>query len=99
MADSRVSKQEFIDRIAEEAKISKKDAGVVLNATISVIEKAMKQNESIVIPGFGSFKVQKVKARKGRNVQTGEEIKIPAKNRVKFTAGAKLKEVVNKKKK
>jgi nucleoid DNA-binding protein len=45
--------------------------------------------------GFGTFKVNKMKARKGRNPQTGEAIKIKAKNAPKFVAGKALKDAVN----
>jgi DNA-binding protein HU-beta len=46
--------------------------------------------------GFGSFSVSKRSARKGRNPQTGKEIKIPAKKVVRFKAGADLAKKVNK---
>jgi len=45
--------------------------------------------------GFGTFKVSKRKARKGRSPRTGEEIKIKAANVPKFTAGKALKDAVN----
>lgn len=95
---ARIGKIEFIDKVAEDAKISKKDATAAVESSIKVIEAAMKKGNDVVIPGFGSFKVVKVKARKGRNVQSGEEVKIPAHKKVKFTPGKQLTETVYKKK-
>ena len=50
--------------------------------------------ESVTLIGFGSFKVNKRDARKGRNPRTGEEINIAAKNVPKFVAGKALKDAV-----
>ena len=54
-------------------------------------------NYGVQLVGFGSFEVRKRAARKGRNPQTKEEIKIPASKAPVFKAGKALKEVVNKK--
>jgi len=95
---ARIGKIEFIDAVAKDAGISKKDATSAVESAIKVIETAMKKGNDVVIPGFGSWKVVKVKARKGRNVQSGEEVKIPAHKKVKFTPGKALTETVYKKK-
>lgn len=91
MANKKITKQKFIDRVAKEANISKKDANIVVNAVINVISDAMSNSEDIVIPDFGSFKIQKYKAKKGRNIHTDEPIIIPAHNKIKFTPGKALK--------
>jgi DNA-binding protein HU-beta len=95
---ARIGKIEFIDEVSKKANLSKKDATNAVESSIAIIEAAMKKGNDVVIPGFGSFKVVKVKARKGRNVQSGEEVKIPAHKKVKFTPGKKLTETVYKKK-
>jgi DNA-binding protein HU-beta len=48
----------------------------------------------VTLVGFGTFQKSRRKARKGRNPQTGEQIKIKAHNVVKFTASKKLKDVI-----
>lgn len=63
------------------------------------ITKALKKGETAVFTGFGHFSVKKRAARKGRNPQTGAEMKIPASKFPHFKAGAKLKEAVCGKKK
>ncbi len=55
----------------------------------------MKKKDSVTLVGFGTFKVAQRKARKGRNPETGEEIKIKAKKVPKFVAGKRLKDAVS----
>ena len=73
---------------------TKKDAQAAVDCVFSSITKALKKGDAVTLVGFGTFKVTKRKARKGRNPQTGEEIKIKASKAPKFTAGKSLKEAV-----
>jgi DNA-binding protein HU-beta len=83
-------KAELIDSIASEADITKADAKKALDAFIDTTTKALKKGNRVALVGFGSFSVSKRSARKGRNPQTGKEIKIPAKKVVQFKAGDEL---------
>ena len=76
--------------MSESSKCSKVDTAAIMNAFINEINKAMHNNDIVVIPGFGSFKIKNVKARKGRNIKNGQMVNIPAKQKIKFTAGNKL---------
>ncbi len=82
--------------ISEVAKVvsTKKAAQDAVDCVISSITSALKKGEDVVLTGFGTFKVVKRKARKGRNPNTGEEIKIKATKAPKFTPGKALKEAV-----
>jgi DNA-binding protein HU-beta len=84
------------DLVNEVAKVvaTKKAAADAVEAVLSGITKALKKKQAVTIVGFGTFKVGKRKARKGRNPQTGAEIKIKAKNVPKFVAGKELKDAV-----
>jgi len=92
-----MNKADLIARIAEEADLSKKSAEAALNAFVDAVEGALKKGEKVQLVGFGSFEVRKRAARKGRNPQTKEEIKIPASKAPVFRAGKALKDLVNKK--
>ena len=94
-----MNKTDLIDAIAAKAEISKKDAEVALKATIESIEEALKNNEKVVLVGFGTFSVKERAARTGRNPSTGKTIKIAASKAPAFKAGKELKEKVNSKKK
>ena len=73
---------------------TKKEAQEAVDCVFSTITNTMKKKYTVTLVGFGTFKVNKRKARKGRNPATGEEIKIKAKNVPKFVAGKALKDVV-----
>ena len=84
------------DLINEVAKIvsTKKEAQAAVDCIFSNVVDALKKKETVQISGFGSFKVNKREARKGRNPQTGEEINIEARMVPKFVAGKALKDAV-----
>ena len=92
-----MNKSELIAAIAAKTGETKKNAETSLNAFIDVITEALVEGDKVQLVGFGSFEVRKRAARKGRNPQTKEEIKIPASKAPVFKAGKALKELVNKK--
>ena len=92
-----MNKGDFIKFISENNNCTQGMAKKVINMfTSSVIDAISKGNEISLI-GFGSFSVQKVEAREGRNPRTGNALKIGAYNQPKFKVGQKLKDAVNKK--
>jgi DNA-binding protein HU-beta len=93
-----MNKHELVDAISKETETTKKAAEEALNAMLDAITASLKKGDKVQLVGFGSFEVRKRAARKGRNPQTGSEIKIPASKAPVFKAGKALKEVVNKKK-
>ena len=84
------------DLINEVAKVvsTKKQAKEAVDCVFSSITKSLKKKQTVTLIGFGTFKVDKRKARKGRNPITGEEIKIKAKKVAKFVPGKALKESI-----
>lgn len=87
-----MTKAELIAEIANDAGLTKADAERALNSFLSVTKKTLKKKGKLALAGFGTFVVTKRKARKGRNPQTGETIKIKAGKAVKFRPGKALKE-------
>ena len=85
-----MNKAQLIEAMAKDAKLTKAEAGRALGAVVSATTKALSKGDRVALVGFGSFSVTKRAARKGRNPQTGKEIKIAAKKVVKFKAGAEL---------
>ena len=90
-----MNKTELIDAVADEAEVSKAEAGRAVDAVISSITKALKKGDSVTLVGFGTFQVRKRAARQGRNPKTGETIKIKASKNPAFKAGKALKDAVN----
>lgn len=90
-----MTKENLIEAMATDAGISKAAALNALNSFTENVTKALKKKDGkVTLVGFGTFTKVRRKARKGRNPQTGEAIKIKAKNVVKFTVGKKLKEAI-----
>jgi DNA-binding protein HU-beta len=85
------------DLVGEVAKVvsTKKEAQAAVDCVFDSITKTLKKKGDVTLVGFGTFKVNKRKARTGRNPKTGEAIKIKAKNVPKFTAGKVLRDAVS----
>ncbi len=90
-----MTKAELVEKAAKDAKISKVAAAAALNSFMDNVTKSLKKKGGkVTLVGFGTFSKVRRKARKGRNPQTGEPIKIKASNVVKFSPGKKLKDAV-----
>lgn len=89
-----MNKGELVASIAKKLDVSRRQAETILSATLSSIEGGLKKEGNVSLIGFGSWTVKKRAARSGRNPQTGEPMKIPAKKTVVFKAGKKLKESI-----
>lgn len=89
-----MNKQDLVESVAKELGTSAKQAEGAVNAVINSIQKGLKKDKKVQLIGFGSFEVRARKARKGRNPQTGETIKIKASKTVAFKAGRKIKDSI-----
>jgi len=89
-----MTKTELVDKMAKDAKVTKAAAGKALDSFVDGVKKALKKGDKVTLIGFGTFSVVQRKARKGRNPQTGKEIKIAARKAPKFSAGKALKTAV-----
>lgn len=92
-----MNKSDLVAAVAAKTGSTKKDAEAAVNAIVDVITATLVKGDKVQLVGFGSFDVRKRAARKGRNPQTKEEIKIPASKAPVFKAGKALKDLVNKK--
>ncbi|CDA30365.1 dNA-binding protein HU [Clostridium sp. CAG:492] len=90
-----MNKSDLIAAVAAKTGDTKKNAEASINALIDVIAESLKDGEKIQVVGFGSFEVRERAERKGRNPQTGKEMKIAAKKAPVFKAGKALKDAVN----
>lgn len=87
-----MNRSELVEAIAKNTGATKADTDRMLNAFIETVEKNIRKDDGVRLVGFGTFTVSKRKARVGRNPQTGEEIKIPARTVPVFRAGNGLKD-------
>lgn len=88
-----MTKTEMVKKLAENwGDISNRQANDNLTSLVDFITKTVKKEKELKIPNLGTFKLKQLKARTGRNPQTGEKIKIPARKKVAFTAAKVFKE-------
>jgi len=89
-----MTKSQVVAHLAEKAEVPKKTAAAMLEELVTLAAKEAKSNGQFVIPGLGKAVKANRKARTGRNPQTGEAIKIPAKTVVKFRLAKAFKDAV-----
>jgi DNA-binding protein HU-beta len=85
-----MNKTDLISKIADEARINKRQASDAIESFMEAIAKALRAGEKVTLVGFGTFSVSRRAARKGRNPKTGETIKIKAKRVVRFRPSLEL---------
>lgn len=88
-----MNKTELVNEVAKVVN-TKKEAQAAVECVFATIADALKAEDSVQIVGFGTFKVSKREARKGRNPQTGKEISIEARTVPKFVPGKALKDAL-----
>lgn len=89
-----MNKTDLIDVIVKAhagSGLTRKAVAAIVDDTFAAIAKGVKKAGRFSFPGFGTFTVKSRAARKGRNPQTGEPIKIKASKSVKFKAAPALK--------
>lgn len=91
---AKLMKGDIVSNVAEQTGLGKKQANAAVDAVVATIQGALSNGDSVSLIGFGTFEVRTRAARKGRNLHTGEDMDIPAKNVPAFKAGKKLRDAV-----
>lgn len=89
-----MTKNEFVDRVAENSGLGKGEAAKAVDAVLETIQEVLSRGGDISFTGFGKFTVADRSARQGVNPQTGEKIQIAASRVPRFSAGSSLKSAV-----
>ena len=93
--DGRLTRAELVDQVAEAADLMKKDADVVVETVLGNIVEALRRGEKVELRGFGSFRLRRRDARRGRNPKTGGRVDVPSKTVPYFRPGKLLKALIN----
>jgi DNA-binding protein HU-beta len=89
-----MTKSQLVEKLAKVGGVSKKQAQILMEGLVTTIVGSVKKGDPVKIPDLGTFKKVQSKARMGRNPQTGEPVKIPARKKVRFTVAKSFKEQV-----
>jgi integration host factor subunit alpha len=90
-----VTKADIVEHIYERVGFSKKESAELVEKVFDIIKETLAEGEKVKISGFGNFVVRQKNARKGRNPQTGEEIRLAARRVLTFKPSLVLKNVLN----
>lgn len=91
-----MTKADIVERIADDFKVTKRDAHAMVESVFSILKETLKSGEDVKISGFGKFEVKQKNDRRGRNPQTGEAITIAARKVLTFKPSMVLRDGVNK---
>jgi len=89
-----LNKAELVNKVAEKAGLSKKDAEKAVVAVFDTIQTSLQAGDKVQLVGFGTFETRERGARTGRNPRSGETIQIPASKVPAFKAGKALKDAI-----
>lgn len=89
-----MTKSQLVDKLAKIGDVTKKQAQIIMEGLVDTIVASVKKGDPVKIPDLGTFRKVQSKARMGRNPQTGEPVKIPARKKVRFTVAKSFKEAV-----
>ncbi len=90
-----MTKAEIVEQIYERVGFSKKESAELVERVFDIIKDTLSDGEKVKISGFGNFVVREKNARKGRNPQTGEEIRLAARRVLTFKPSLVLKNILN----
>ncbi len=93
-----MNKAALVQKISEQARVSKRDAEAMVSAFVNIVIDTLKQGEAVNIAGFGAFSAKTRAGRIGVNPQNpNEKIEIPPVTVAKFKAGKVLKDALKNK--
>ncbi len=92
-----MSRQELIKSLKKKnPKLNQLELESVIDIFCKSIEYALKNGQNVEIRGFGTFFIKKIKEKyNARNPRTNELIYVPEKNKIRFRASKKLKNIIN----
>ena len=90
-----MTKADLVENIYERVGFSKKESAEIVELVFEIMKQTLENGEKIKIAGFGNFVVREKKSRRGRNPQTGQEIRISARKVLTFKPSQVLKNTLN----
>jgi len=90
-----LTKEKIIDNIYNQVGLSKNQSRRVVESLLEIIKQTLTKKENLLISGFGKFIVKDKAARKGRNPQTKEDLRLRARKVVVFRTSGVLRKKIN----
>ncbi len=90
-----MTKADLVETIYEKIGFSRKESAEIVDLVFDLMKETLEGGEKIKISGFGNFLVRQKRSRKGRNPQTGKEIRITARRVLTFKPSQVLRKSLN----
>ncbi len=87
-------KKEIVNKVADEVGLTKKQAGLAIEAFLDSVKGSLAKGDAVLLTGFGKFEVRTRESREGINPRTLEKITLPQSKYPAFKAGKALKAAV-----
>ena len=91
------TKAHLIDSVYNHSNLQKQESLQIVEFLLEIIKRTLASGEDVLITGFGKFTVKEKDSRKGRNPQTGGDLKLDARRIVTFKCSGILRKRLNKK--
>jgi integration host factor subunit alpha len=90
-----ITKDTLVQELSYRMGYPKTRAKEIIDSAVEIMKSSLESGEDVLISGFGKFYLRDKNARKGRNPRTGEDIILPARRIVKFSASGNLRDAMN----
>ena len=90
-----MTKADLIEELSKVCNLTKKEGETIVTTVFDSIADALAKGDKVELRGFGSFRIRRRRARRGRNPKTGIIVSVPAKRVPFFKVGKRLRELVN----
>ncbi len=90
-----MTKADLIDELSNVSNLTKKESETIVTIIFDNITEALAKGDKVELRGFGSFRIRRRKARRGRNPKTETIVSVPAKRVPFFKVGKRLRDLVN----
>ena len=90
-----MTKQDVVRKIADELVLTQRDANLVVSSVLDSIVSGLRDEERVMIRGFGTFRTRHRPARMARNPYSGTTVAVPARNVPRFSPSKRLREAVS----
>ncbi len=79
-----MTKVDIVENLYDKVGFSKKELTQIVDSVFDIIKETLQREDKVLISGFGNFVIRNKRARRGRNPQTGSEMKISARRILMF---------------
>ena len=90
-----ITKNKLVESICSKSELPKQESISAVESLLEIIKRTLESREDVMISGFGKFRVKDKKERRGRNPETGDDMKLRARRIVTFKCSNLMRDKIN----